>query len=73
MGFQGGILGSPLFCEGQSVVARNKQRALSQTIYTFPSMYGKPIYAIWSGDNVQVQTDRNRAFLVKNNCTISEL
>ncbi len=73
MGFSASIIGSPLFCEGQAVVARNRQKSLQQTIYNFPTMYGKPIYAIWNGDCVQVQTDKNRAYLVSNNSTIRQI
>lgn len=73
MGFSKSISGLPLICVGQSVVARNKQRAISTIIRTFTSSQGQPIHAHWVGDEVQVQTDKNRAFLVINNATLKEL
>ena len=73
MGYEGRIVGSPIYCEVQTVVARYKQYALSATIRTFTTSQGRPISAQWVGNNVQVLTDKGRTFLVINNSTFREL
>jgi hypothetical protein len=45
MGFKGDYVGCPLFCEGQIVEAKNRQKALRMEIYSFNPMYGKPVSA----------------------------
>lgn len=73
MSFQGDCVGSPLFCEGQMVYARNRQKALRLEIYNFNPMYGQPVAAYWRGDEVVVQTTKNRNFLIINRYTIKEM
>lgn len=73
MSFQGDCVGSPLFCEGQLVYARNAQKALRMDIYNFNPMYGRPVSVYWRGDEVVVKTDKNRSFLIINRGTIKDM
>lgn len=72
MGFST-MKGINLECSGNKVYASDKSKAIRNALYTFRSSQGNPVSAVWIGDEVKVQTDKGKTFLVKNNATCNEI
>ena len=63
MGFPKYIVNGPILIKGQSIkLLNNSVGHNASTSYIVATMYGKPIFAIWSGDRVQFTTDKGRVF-----------
>jgi len=73
MSFPPFVARGPLSIKGQVIKMFNNGSGSATHSYTVSVMYGKPVSAIWYGDELQFSTDKGKSFIAKNNSTIREL